>query len=106
MLDRMLHGSAFWGWRVGASLAQRLPSWITYPAAVVGGEIAYLCWTGRRRIAKQNFAVVLALPADDREVARVARRSFRHLAKYLVEIMPVPRLQTGGLAKPVTGGPR
>ena len=71
MLDRILHGSAFWGWRVGASLAQRLPSWITYPAAVVGGEIAYVFWTGRRRIAKQNFAVVLALPADDREVARV-----------------------------------
>src|SRR3989475_9428398 len=106
MLDRMLHGSAFWGWRVGASLAQRLPSWITYPAAVVGGEIAYLFWTGRRRIAKQNFAVVLALPADDREVARVARRSFRNFAKYLVEIMRFPRLQTADFAKLVTVDPR
>src|SRR5438477_11825966 len=106
MLDRLLHGSAFWGWRVGASLAQRLPSWITYPAAVVGGELAYLLWTGRRRIAKQNFAVVLALPADDREVARVARRSFRNFAKYLVEIMRFPRLETGDFAKLVTVDPR
>src|SRR2546426_9236683 len=106
MLDRLLHGSAFWGWRVGASLAQRLPSWITYPAAVVGGEIAYVFWTGRRRIAKQNFAVVLALPADDRGVARVARRSFRNFAKYLVEIMRFPRLETADFAKLVTVDPR
>src|SRR5438105_2210575 len=106
MLDRLVHGSAFWGWRVGASLAQRLPSWITYPAAVVGGEIAYVFWTGRRRIAKQNFAVVLALPADDREVARVARRSFRNFAKYLVEIMRFPRLESADFAKLVTVDPR
>src|SRR2546430_10795649 len=105
MLDRLLHGSAFWGWRVGASLAQRLPSWITYPAAVVGGEIAYLFWTGRRRIAKQNFAVVLALPADDREVAPVARRSVRNFAKYLVEIMRFPRPETPDLAKLLTCHP-
>ena len=80
MLDRLVHGSAFWAWRVGASLAQRLPAWITYPAAVVGGEIAYLVWTGRRTVAKQNFAVVLARPADDREVARAALRNLKTAA--------------------------
>src|SRR2546430_15691070 len=106
MLDRLLHGSAFWGWRVGASLAQRLPSWITYPAAVVGGEIAYLFWTGRRRIAKQNFAVALALPADDREVARVARRAFRHFAKYPLEVMRVPRLEAAHLPRLGARDPR
>src|SRR5436309_15382430 len=106
MLDRMLHGSAFWGWRVGASLAQRLPSWVTYPAAVVGGEIAYVFWTGRRRMAERDFAVVLALPADDREVRRVARRSFRNVAKYLVEIMRFPRLETADFARLVTVDPR
>src|SRR5213078_4429316 len=99
MLDRLLHGSAFWGWRVGATLAQRLPSWITYPAAVVGGEVAYLLWVGRRRIAKQNFAIVLSLPADDREVARVARRSFRNFAKYLGEIMRFTSLDNEDLAR-------
>ena len=102
MLDRLLHGSAFWGWRVSASLAQRLPAWITYPAAVVGGELAYLFWTSRRKIAKQNFAVVLSLPAADREVARVARRSFRNFAKYLVEIMRFPRLESADFAKLVS----
>src|SRR5438094_6498795 len=106
MLDRLLHGSAFWGWRVGASLAQRLPSWITYPAAVVGGELAYLLWVGRRQIAKQNFAIVLSLPAGDREVARVARRSFRNFAKYVVEIMRFPRLELEDLRRIVTVDPR
>jgi KDO2-lipid IV(A) lauroyltransferase len=106
MLDRLFHGSAFWGWRLGATLAQRLPSWITYPAAVVGGEIAYLLWVGRRKIAKENFAIVLALPAGDREVARVARRSFRNFAKYLVEIMRFPRLETEDFERLVSVDPR
>ena len=106
MLDRLLHGSAFWGWRLGATLAQRLPAWITYPAAVIGGEIAYLLWVGRRRIAKENFAIVLALPAGDREVARVARRSFRNFAKYLVEIMRFPRLETEDFERLVSVDPR
>src|SRR5438309_7271040 len=106
MLDRLVHGSAFWGWRLGATLAQRLPSWITYPAAVVGGEIAYLVWIGRRRIAKQNFAIVLDLPASHRDVARVARRSFRNFAKYLVEIMRFPRLDSEDFERLVAVDPR
>ena len=106
MRDRLLHGSAFWAWRLGATLAQRLPSWVTYPAAVVGGEMAYVLWVSRRRIAKQNFAVVLHRPADDREVARVARRSFRNFAKYLVEIMRFPRLDGEDFERLVTVDPR
>jgi Kdo2-lipid IVA lauroyltransferase/acyltransferase len=104
--DRLLHGSAFWAWRLAATLAQRLPSWMTYPAAVVGGEIAYVVWVSRRRIAKQNFAIVLAKPADHREVARVARRSFRNFAKYLVEIMRFPRLGVADFERLVAVDPR
>src|SRR5256885_11881805 len=68
--------------------------------------MAYLFWVGRRRIAKQNFAIVLSLPAGDREVARVARRSFRNFAKYLVEIMRFPRLDSEDFARLVTIDPR
>lgn len=106
MLDRLFHGSAFWGWRAGATLAQRLPSWITYPAAVIGGEIAYLVWGTRRRIAKENFAIVLALPSGHRDVANVARRSFRNFAKYLVEIMRFPSLDTADFERLVSVDPR
>jgi KDO2-lipid IV(A) lauroyltransferase len=106
VLDRVLHGSAFWGWRIGALLAQRLPSWISYPAAVIGGEIAYVFWIRRRRIAKENFAIVLDRPSDHREVARVARRSFRNFAKYLVEIMRFPRLEVEDFERLVAVDPR
>jgi KDO2-lipid IV(A) lauroyltransferase len=106
VLDRLVHGSAFWAWRLGAALAQRLPSWITYPAAVAGGEIAYVVWFQRRRIAKENFAVVLDRPRDHREVARVARRSFRNFAKYLVEIMRFPRLKVEDFYRLVDVDPR
>lgn len=106
MLDRLSHGSAFWGWRAGATLAQRLPSWITYPAAVIGGEVAYLVWGARRRIAKENFAIVLALPSGHRDVANVARRSFRNFAKYLVEIMRFPSLEAADFERLVSVDPR
>jgi KDO2-lipid IV(A) lauroyltransferase len=87
-------------------LAQRLPSWITYSAAVAGGEIAYVAWRRRRHIAKQNFAVVLDRPTDDKEVARVARRSFRNFAKYLVEIMRFPRLDEDDFERLVKVDPK
>ncbi len=90
---RLLHGAAYWLWRVAAALAQRLPRHLLYPAAVALGEAAYLAWGAKRRVAKDNFAVVLDRPAADREVARVARRSFRNFAKYVVEIMRFPRLR-------------
>ena len=106
MRDRLGHGLAFWGFRIGAMLAQRLPSWISYPVAVLGGELGYLVWIRRRRIAKQNFAVVLDLPADDKEVARVARRSFRNFGKYLVEIMRFPRLDSDDFERLVAVDPR
>ena len=106
MRERLLHGGAFWAWRVGAALAQRLPPWISYPAAVAGGEIAYVLWIRRRRIAKANFSVVLDRPTHDREVARVARRSFRNFAKYVVEIMRFPRLELEDLQRIVTVDPR
>ena len=106
MRERLRHGAGLWAWRIGSALAQRLPPWVSYPAAVVGGEIAYLFWVRRRRIAKQNFAVVLDRPAQDREVARVARRSFRNFAKYLLEIMRFPRLRLEEVKRLVVVDPR
>ena len=92
MIDRVVHGLGFWGWRVGAGIAQRLPARPLYAFAVVFGELGYVVWTAKRRIAKHNFAIVLGRPSTDREVAQVARRAFRNFAKYIVEIMRFPRL--------------
>jgi KDO2-lipid IV(A) lauroyltransferase len=97
-----VHGIGYWGWRVGARLAQRLPARLLYAVAVALGEIGYLAWTAKRRIAKHNFAVVLGKPTTDREVAQVARRSFRNFAKYVVEIMRFPRLSITDFERLVT----
>ncbi|MDE3111932.1 MAG: lysophospholipid acyltransferase family protein [Chloroflexota bacterium] len=92
MRQRIAHGVGYWLWRAVAALAQRLPQRVLYPVAVALGEFAYLAWGTKRRIAKQNFSHVLDRPVGDRAVARVARRSFRNFAKYVVEIMRFPRL--------------
>jgi KDO2-lipid IV(A) lauroyltransferase len=92
VIDRVTHGIGYWGWRIGARIAQRLPAKPLYAFAVALGEIGYVMWAGKRRIAKSNFAIVLGRPSTDREVAQVARRSFRNFAKYIVEIMRFPLL--------------
>lgn len=99
MRQRLAHGIGYWIWRIAAALAQQLPQAVLYPAASALGEAAYLTWSTKRRIAKQNFARVLDKPADDPRVATVARRSFRNFAKYVVEIMRFPRLRPGDLER-------
>jgi KDO2-lipid IV(A) lauroyltransferase len=66
------------------------------------GEVAYRAWTAKRRVANENFARVLGKPANDPEVRRTARRSFRNFAKYVVEIMRFPRLRNGDLERLVS----
>jgi KDO2-lipid IV(A) lauroyltransferase len=99
---RLAHGVVYWVWRLTAALAQRLPPAVVYSVAGTLGEAAYLAWGAKRRIAKENFSRVLARPPGDREVATVARRSFRNFAKYVVEIMRFPRLHPGDIERLVT----
>jgi KDO2-lipid IV(A) lauroyltransferase len=85
-------GLLYWSWRVAAAMVQRLPARLVYLGAVLGGELAYLAWGGRREITKGNFAVVLRRERGDPEVARVSRRAFRNFGKYLTEIMRFPSM--------------
>ncbi|HET8568754.1 MAG TPA: lysophospholipid acyltransferase family protein [Candidatus Limnocylindria bacterium] len=100
-MQRILHGTGYWLWRVAAVLVRTLPVRVAYAGAVVSGELAYLVWARRRRITKENFAVVLQRPVDHPEVARVARRTFRNFAKYITEIMRFPALGLEDLVKVV-----
>ena len=102
MPARILDGISYWAWRITAALAQRLPVRPLYAFAVAMGEVGYLTWTTKRRIAKHNFSIVLGRPSTDREVAQVARRSFRNFAKYVVEIMRFPRLGVADFERLVT----
>ena len=106
MRSQLFEGVLYWAWRVGAALVQRLPSRLVYAFAVAGGELAYLGWNNKREIAKHNFSIVLDRPTTDVEVARVARRSFRNFAKYLIEIMRFPSLHPADLNRLVSIDPR
>jgi KDO2-lipid IV(A) lauroyltransferase len=90
-------GALYWSWRAAALLVQRLPKRLVYLGAVVGGEITYLVWGGRREITKNNFAVVLGRPPEHPDVARVSRRAFRNFGKYLTEIMRFPSMGSAEL---------
>jgi KDO2-lipid IV(A) lauroyltransferase len=102
VIDRVVHGIGYWAWRIGAGIAQRLPARPLYAFAVAFGELGYLVWIAKRRIAKHNFAIVLGRPSGDREVARVTRRAFRNFAKYVAEIMRFPRLSVADFERLVS----
>ena len=77
MRERLIHGSAFWAWRLGAALAQRLPESVSYPAAVLGGEIAYLFSSRDMRVRLRDLkpepllkSLSHARSLFDREVTR------------------------------------
>lgn len=95
-------GLLYWSWRLAATLVQRLPKRLVYGGAVIGGELGYLLWRGRREITKDNFAVVLGKSAEHPEVARVSRRAFRNFGKYLTEIMRFPSMGQTELNELVT----
>lgn len=101
-MRRIAQGAAYWLWRATSALAQRVPTRVAYAVALAGGELAYRLWAEKRHIAQANLATVLGRDADDPEVARVTRRSFRNFAKYVVEIMRFPSLTREDIARLVT----
>jgi lauroyl/myristoyl acyltransferase len=84
--------------RVCSALVRVLPSWLVYLVAVAAGEGFYWLWRKKRRIALQNMAQVLGLPADHPEVKRAARCSMRNYMKYLAEFLRLQHLSADEIA--------
>jgi KDO2-lipid IV(A) lauroyltransferase len=75
----------YWGFRAALWLATRVPRWLGYRLAALGGELYFWLNPGHSHKAVENYAVILA---DDVGAARVrltARRSFRNYAKSLFD---------------------
>ena len=51
--------------------------------------IVYRLWASKRQRAKQNFALLTNRREDDPEVERLARSSFGHFGRYIVEMIHV-----------------
>ena len=89
---RALERIALVVYRSGEWIIGRLPRRLVEGAFSVVLQGSYLLWPTKRRWSNTNFGHVLGLPPDDPAVRRVARAAYRSYARYLVELMRLPRM--------------
>lgn len=77
----------YWLMRAAAWLASFLPLRASYAIAIAIGMFVYVCWGDKRRSAIANMRCVLGSGVSERVVQRMARNSFRHYCKYVVEFL-------------------
>jgi KDO2-lipid IV(A) lauroyltransferase len=73
--------------RLGNWVMRALPPGVRYPLAAVTGRCAFFVMPRRRRVAFENFAQVLGLPANDPLVKRTARHAFGNYFKMFADFM-------------------
>jgi lauroyl/myristoyl acyltransferase len=74
----------YWLWRLGVTLTQKTPIWLSYPVASALADVAWLFMPVQRRNTIENMVRVTG---DVRLAPRVARRSFENYACYIVDFM-------------------
>lgn len=77
----------YWLMRAAAWLASVLPLRVSYAIAIAVGTLVYACWGDKRRSAIANMRCVLGSAVSEAVVRRMARNSFRHYCKYVVEFL-------------------
>ena len=90
--SRVLERTGVAAYRLVAAIVGRLPA---RPAWIVLGMItqaSYLLWPSKRRWANLNFGHILGLPPNDPAVRRLALAAYRNYARYLIELMRLPRM--------------
>lgn len=92
LLERLVERLAVHAYRAGAWLIGHMP------AALARGLVrsvlvaSYVLWPSKRRAVNSNFAHVLGLTPGEPEVRRQALAAYRTYARYIVELMRLPRL--------------
>jgi len=96
--SRLVERAGLTGYRAVRAVVGRLPA---RPAWTVLGWVSqatYIAWPSKRRWANQNFGHVLGLSPDHPDVRRLALRAYRNYARYLVELMRLPRMRVEDIA--------
>ncbi|MFN8515167.1 MAG: lysophospholipid acyltransferase family protein [Chloroflexia bacterium] len=75
----------YWGFRAALWLTARVPRWLGYRVAELGGELYFWLNPGHSQKAVENYAVMLADDTNSSRVRLMARRSFRNYAKSLFD---------------------
>ena len=83
---------AIYGYRAGMWLMSRLPVPVARVIVSFFLQLSFVLWPKKRRYVNDNFAHVLGKPASSLEVRRKAYAAYRTYARYVVELMRLPRL--------------
>ena len=75
-----------------AAIVGRLPARAGVVPAGHRHAAHLLLWPTKRRWSNANFGHVLGLPPDDPAVRKLALAAYRNYARYLVELMRLPRM--------------
>ena len=92
LLERLAERIAVYAYRVGAWLIGHVPAPLArglIRSVLVG---SYLLWPAKRGIVNANFAHVLGRPVGDPDVRSRALAAYRTYARYIVELMRLPRM--------------
>ena len=99
--SRVLERAGVVGYRVARAIVGRLPPRLAWTVLGWIMQITYRVWPAKRRWVNVNFSHVLGLPPEDPAVRRLALRAYRNYARYLVELMRLPRMPLDEIAKRV-----
>jgi KDO2-lipid IV(A) lauroyltransferase len=84
--------AAIYGYRTGMWLMSRLPVPVARGIVSFFLQLSFVLWPKKRRYVNDNFAHVLGRPSGSLEVKRRALAAYRSYARYVVELMRLPRL--------------
>jgi phosphatidylinositol dimannoside acyltransferase len=89
---RPVEKAAIYGYRAGMWLMSRLPVPVARGIVSFMLQVSFVLWPKKRHYVNDNFAHILGKPASSLEVKRKALAAYRSYARYVVELMRLPRL--------------
>ena len=90
--SRLLEWVAVRAYRTASWVLGRIPPAIARLIVAGGAQLSYALWPTKRRWSNANFGHVLSLPPGDRRVRQMAMRAYGEYARYIVELMRLPRM--------------
>ncbi|HUG28938.1 MAG TPA: lysophospholipid acyltransferase family protein [Candidatus Limnocylindria bacterium] len=89
---RPVEKAAIFGYRAGTWLMSRLPVPVARAIVSFMLQLSFVLWPKKRRYVNDNFVHILGRPPGSLEVKRKALAAYRSYARYVVELMRLPRL--------------
>ncbi len=89
---RPVEKAAIYGYRAGMWLMSRLPVPVARGIVSFLLQLSFVLWPKKRHWVNDNFAHVLGRPPGSLEVKRKALAAYRSYARYVVELLRLPRL--------------